>query len=103
MDFGEQGKEPLKVLKSEEFFEYLLRSKIELDNLINGYRAMYRVAGEEKVNHGLTNDRRALLRGLKFTDKRDKDAQGNPLIRWDIMLEYAYKAVEAFNREDIQR
>ncbi len=103
MDFGPTGQETLETLKSEAFLEYLLRSKMELDKLINGYLAMYRIAGEEKVNHGLTQDRRALLRGLKFTDKRDKDAKGNPLIRWDIMLEYAYKAVEAFNKEDIQR
>jgi len=103
MDFGPVGKETLETLKSEPFLEYLLRAKIELDSLINGYVTMYRIAGEEKVNHGLTNDRRALLRGILAKDNRDKDDKGNALIRWDIILDLAHKAIRAFNQEDIQR
>ena len=97
------GNEPLDYLKSEQFLEILLRSKLELDKLINGYVAMHRLAGQERVIHGLTNDRRNMLRSIMAKDRRDMDEDGNHLIRWDIMLEYAYKAVEAFNREDIQR
>jgi hypothetical protein len=61
------------------------------------------VAGEEKINHSLTTERRNLLRGINITDNRDKNEKGEHLIRWDLILQYAYKAVAAFNQEDIQR
>jgi len=103
MDFTLTDAVSKEDLKSEEFFEILLRSKIEFDNLVNGYRAMHRVAGEERVNHSLTNERRELLRGIRITDKRDRNEKGQELMRWDLVLQYAHKAVQAFNREDIQR
>jgi hypothetical protein len=90
-------------LKSEEFLEKLIRSKVELGQLIDGYRAMHRMNGVDTVNHALTNARRKYLQEINAVDRRDKDDKGRFLIRWDKMLEFAKLAVEAFDREDIQR
>ena len=88
---------------SDEFIETQIRAKVELDKLINGYQAMYRIADGERVNHSLTNSRRQLLRGLMAIDNVLKYKTGERVIYWDKVLEYAYKAVEAFDREDAQR
>ena len=102
MNFG-LPKETYMPVDSDEFLELQMRSKLELDKLINGYTAMYRVAGAERVNHALTDSRRQLLRGLMAVDNVLKYKTGERVIYWDKVLEYANKAVAAFNREDIQK
>lgn len=102
MNFG-LPKETYPHVDSEEFLELQMRSKLEFDKLINGYRAMYRVAGAERVNHSLTEERRRLLRGIMAVDNVLKYKTGERVIYWDKILEYAHKAVLAFNREDIQK
>lgn len=96
-------KEPHMPVDSEEFIETQMRAKLELDKLINGYQAMHRVTGGERVNHSLTEERRRLLRGIMAIDNVLKYKTGERVIYWDKILEYAHKAVAAFNREDIQK
>lgn len=102
MNFGIE-KEPYPHHDSDEFLELQMRAKLEFDKLVNGYRAMYRVAGAERVNHSLTEERRRLLRGIMAVDNVLKYKNGETVIYWDKVLEYAHKAVAAFNREDVQR
>jgi len=82
---------------TREFHELQFAAMVELNKLINGYVALKRGNAEgERVDHGLTADRKKMLQGIKAVDK-----DGN--IYYDKMLEFARKAIEAFAREDVQK
>lgn len=88
---------------TEEFWEYMFRCQIEFQKLVNGYNVIHRVAGQERVDHTLTQHRRDMLRSIVVVDKRHTDKEGNPVLYWDVMLKYAHIAIQKFNQEDIQR
>jgi hypothetical protein len=91
-------------IDSDEFLELQIRSKLELDKLINDYQVIRRTTqGQERVDHATTQDRREMLRTMIARSNKHLDKKGNGLIYWDLSLKYARLAVERFNREDIQR
>lgn len=88
-------------IDSIEFLELQMRSKLELDQLINNYRAIDRKT--ERTDHALTQARQKMLREIRIESNIYKDEKGNGLIYWDKILMFAKMAVEGFNKEDIQR
>jgi hypothetical protein len=91
-------------IDSDEFLELQIRSKLELDKLINDYQVIRRTTqGQERMDHATTQDRREMLRTMIARSNKHLDKKGNGLIYWDLSLKYARLAVERFNREDIQR
>lgn len=61
-------------VNSDEFTELQMRSKFELDKLIDGYFARDRKS--ERTNWALTESRRKLLRGIQVVSQVHKDEQG---------------------------
>jgi hypothetical protein len=87
---------------SDEFLELQMRSKLDLDKLIDGYQVMQR-GGEERVDHAKTQERRNLLRQIMVRSNIKKNEDGVGLIYWDKILKYARLAVEKLDHDDIQR
>lgn len=81
---------------TREFHELQFAAMVEFNKLINGYQAIRRHMGGDRLDHVLTQQRKELLLGLKAVDR-----EGN--IYYDKMLEMARTAIKAFDREDIQR
>jgi hypothetical protein len=71
----------------------------EFNKICNGYQASTPMG---KVDHALTSERRALLRGLKVVDKR-RNNRGEEVVLFTNMLQLANEALRAFEKEDINR
>ena len=79
---------------SPEWLDMQLAAFAELQDLINNYASIRRMKeGKTMVDHAKTQHRRQMLREIHAEDKSGP--------RYDIMLTYVRKALDAFDREDL--
>jgi hypothetical protein len=95
----QQFAEAVEDINSPLFARIQTEARDEFHKICNGYQALTPLG---RVDHGVTGERRELLRKIKVTDRR-KNAKGEEVVLYTHMLRHANEALLGFEKEDISR
>jgi hypothetical protein len=83
-------------VNDEHFKRRQAVAKIKFEHITDGYM---KVNASGRVNHSLTQDRKAGLRGIRVVSNT-KDKDGKTVLLYDKMLELVAECFRGFDRED---